>query len=236
MIAHRVLSRVPRPLKAAWLATLVLACPTTGLTGENWQYWPEANITAKLAPHFKAKLGIQSRLDDRGVLIQENSDLGLAYTGIAEWLDVSANYRVIFAKIIDDTWNYETRPHLNATARFRLLGLAFSDRMRLEYSNLEDLSDFGTFRNKLSLNPPVYLAPAREHRFLVKRTVRPFASYELFYSTNGEGVNRHRFQGGMSASFSERVFCDLYYLRQERQVQDKWVGLNVVGANLKLLF
>jgi hypothetical protein len=215
---------------------VVLLSPGALRAGQDVQFWPEGNITAKLAPHWRAKFGTQSRLDDRGVPVEEHSDLGFAYTGIGEWLDLGVNYRVIFRKVAGEEWTSETRPHINATARFRLLGLAFSNRVRLEYNSLEKLSDFGTLRNKLSLNPPVYLAPARERPFLPHHKIRPFASYELFYFTDGGGVNRHRFQGGMSISFTDRVFLDLYYLRQENTATIGESGLNVVGANLKLLF
>lgn len=219
------------------LLVLGLVCiPSLLVAGDENQAWLEGVVTAKLNHSLKARLSIQSRLDDRGSLIYEQNDIGLAYTGPKHWLDLGLGYQVSFKQQEDDLWQYRTTPHLDGTARFRLLGLAFSNRVRLEYNSLDALSDFGTFRNKISLNPPVYLDPVRERQLLGHHKVRPFASYELFYSTSGDGVDRHRFTGGVSGAFAERVILDLYYLRQESQVGTDWVGLNVVGLNLKLLF
>ena len=220
----------------AAVALLLLTSITATLAADPMQYWFQGGLAGNPAKHFKATAEIQSRLDDHGTFIYEHTDVGFAYTGIAEWLDVSLNYRFVFRKNTDDTWSQETRPHLNATARFRLFNLAFSDRVRLEYNSLDTLGDFGTVRNKLSLNPPVYLEPLRESHLLLGRKVRPFLSYEFFYTTDTEEISKHRFQGGISAAFGDRVFSDLYYMRQEGNGKRDGLDMNVVGLNLKFLF
>ena len=215
---------------------IALLAPCLLHAEDEWQFWADGNITAGLSRNLKAKVGIQSRLDDSGSLIQEHSDLGIAYTGLADWLDLGLNYRVVFRELDEEVWKYESRPHLNATARFRLFGLAFSNRLRLEYNSPEDFSDFGTVRNKLSLNPPVYLDPVRERLRMRHYKVKPFASYEFFYNTSTETVSRHRFRGGVSWTLTERVLCDFYYLRQEDRASLTQGDINVAGLNLKLLF
>lgn len=216
---------------------LVLLAPASLYASDPFQFWLKGSLVAKTSEHTRIKAEIMSKLDDSGDFFYEDNSIGIVYTGISHWLDLGAFYKTVFAKIDvpgqEDVWQHEKRPHLNATARFKLFGLTFSDRIQLEYNGLEDLADYGTFRNKIAINPPFYLEPKREQTIVKTSKVRPFASYEIFINSEN-GVSKHRFQGGVSYQFSERIFTDLYYLRQENNTFDS--GLNVAGLTLKLLF
>ena len=223
------------------LVTLCVALIWYGLTsclvsGES-QWWLEGNATLPLAKEYKFNAGIQSRLDSSGSLVREQTTVGVAYTGLAAWFDVGMSYRTIFRRLVDEEWIQENRAFLDGIARFKLFKLAFSNRIRLEYNNPDSLSEFGTFRNKLSLNPPYYLEPTREGgvgwRYF---NLRPFASYEFFYSTNKDIISRYRIEGGVSYLFSERVFCDIYYLYQVNDMETAGPKQKAFGVNLKLLF
>lgn len=217
--------------------SLFMLAPGSLYASDPFQFWLKGSLVAKASEHFRFNAQIMSKIDDSGDFFYEDNDFGVVYTGISHWLDLGAYYKTVFQKINlpgqEDVWQHEKRPHLNATARFKLFGLTFSDRIQLEYNSLEDLGDYGTFRNKIAINPPFYLEPKRERRIVKSSKVRPFASYEIFINSEN-GVSKHRFQGGASFSLSERVFCDLYYLRQENSNFDS--GLNVAGLTLKLLF
>jgi len=231
---HQSFCNGMRRFRGVCLALCLL--PGALYAADDIQFWPEAHLTVPAATNLKIQIGTQYRLDDHGTFLYQHTDIGLAYTGLAKWLDVSLNYKLVFEKISDDTWSYAMQPNLNATARFRLLGLTFSDRVRLEYSSPEDLSDFGIIRNKISLNPPIYLEAMRERHFLGAQKVRPYVSYEFFYTTDFGKISRHRYQGGLSLSFNTRVICDLYYMRQETLEEGRFNGLNIIGLNLSLLF
>ncbi len=222
-----------------WSLLVYLAVAKPLQASDDWQYRVEGQITAALAKNVKMSIATQSRYNEDSFFYQ-HSDLSLIYTGLAPWLDLSVDYKVVFKKQADETWTYGTLPHLNATVRFPLFGLTLSDRFRLEYANAQDFRDYGTLRNKLSLNPPFYLDPIRENSRQRHHKVRPFASYELFYSTDSGEIFRHEFTGGLSMAFSKRVYGDLYYLRQENMVDpgvsDVSDGVNIVGLTLKLLF
>lgn len=207
------------------------------LASDPFEFWLKGSLVAKASKNFRIKADIMSKIDDHGDFFYEDNDIGLVYTGLAHWLDIGAYYKTVFAKIDipdqEDVWQHEKRPHLNATARFKLFGLSFSDRVQVEYNSLEDLGNYGTFRNKIAINPPFYLEPLREQTVVKGTKIRPFASYEIFI-TSENGVAKHRFQGGASLKLTDRIFTDLYYLRQENSTFDS--GLNVAGATLKLLF
>ncbi len=220
-----------------WIAGLLL-CLSPGLlfAKDDFQFRPESHITVQAITNLKVQVGIQGRLNEDGRYEYQHTDMGLVYTGLAHWLDISLNYRLIFEKITEEEWSYGTVPSLNAVARFRIFRLAFSNRLRLEYTTLEDISDFGTVRNKISLNPPLYLEAAREQHILGAQKIRPFVSYEFFYTVNSGTFTRHQYQLGLSFGFSERVICDTYYMRQDTLDVDEFVGLNILGLNLSLLF
>lgn len=219
------------------LLFIFMLFPGRLLASDPFQFWLKSSLVAKAAKHISVKAEIMAKVDDHGDFFYEDNDIGITYTGISQWLDLGAYYKTKFSKLDipgqEDVWQHEKRPHLNATARFKLFGLTFSDRVQVEYNSLEDLGNYGTFRNKIAINPPFYLDPLRERTILKDTKIRPFASYEIFI-TSANGVSKHRFQGGASFRLSERIFCDLYYLRQENSSFDS--GLNVAGATLKLLF
>jgi len=217
-----------------WISLCLL--PGVLFADEEYEFRPEFHLTVQAATDLKIQVGIQGRMDDHGEYKYQHTDIGLAYTGLAEWLDVSLNYRLAFEQLTEDTWSYGTVPSLNATARFQIFDVKFSNRLRFEYATPEDLSDFGAVRNKIALNPPIYLEAAREGGVIHAQKIRPFVGYEFFYKTDSGQFYRHRFQGGLSFLFSSRVGCDAYYTRQETLTEDEFEGLNIIGSNLSLLF
>lgn len=217
----------------------LLACAGSAFGSDPFQVWIQSSLVAKSSENTRIKAALMFKLDEHGDYIYEDNDIGLVYTGLAHWLDVGLYYKTIFRNLEipgeDEVWKHEHRPHFDATARFKLIGLSFSNRARLEYNSLEDLDDFSTFRNRISINPPYYLEPKREHLIIKDSRVRPFASYEIFVQSEG-GISQHRFQGGLTFRLSERILTDFYYLRKENRNFDSYAALNVAGATLKLLF
>jgi len=236
MPRHRKTRQRARCVGAFVIGLLLSFAPCITRAGDEFQFWPGATTAVDLAEQWKATVGAQMRYDDRGSLIRHHSDLGIVYQGLADWLDVGVNYRAIFRKIAGDEWKNADRGHLNVTARSRLMGIAFSDRVRLEYSDFEGLGSFGTFRNKIILNPPFQLEPDRERLILRHYTVKPYGSYEVFYDTLDNEVTRHRFQAGLSVVFTDRIVGDISFIRQESTSRIDQDDFNIVSATLKLLF
>lgn len=236
LVIHRCRGQKRFVLRAVLLSTLFLL-PGSLYASDPWQFWLTGKLVAKASENFRATAELNSRMNDSGDNIYKSSDFGLVYLGVAKWLDLGVYYKSIFRNIDipgqDDVWQHENRPHLNATARFKLFGLTFSDRVQIEYNSFDDLGDYGTFRNQIAINPPNYLEPLRERKVIKNELIRPFASYEIFI-TSANGVSKHRLKGGVSVKCTKRVFTDLYYLRQENGNFDG--GINTAGLTLKLLF
>jgi len=96
--------------------------------------------------------------------------------------------------------------------------------------------DFGTFRNRIMLNPPFELEPDRERLIFRRYTLKPYGGYEIFYDTLDNTITRHRFQGGLSVVFTDRIVGDISYIRENSSSSIERNDLNVVSASLKLLF
>lgn len=225
-----------RHIRGFIFGLVLLFAPHTAYAGDEFQFWLGATTAVDLAKQWKATVGAQTRRDDQGDLVRYHSDIGVVYKGFAEWLDVGMNYRAMFTRAIGDEWKNANRGYLNVTARSRLMGIAFSDRVRLEYSDFEGFGDFGTFRNKISLNPPFELEPDRERLILRRYTLKPYGSYEIFYDTLDNAITRHRFQAGLSVVFTDKIVGDISFIRENSTSQIDRNDLNVVSANLKLLF
>ena len=214
----------------------LVACPAAR-AGDELQYRISAKFVLEIAEHWKGTLGVESRYDDSGHQIKSHNDIGVAYIGISDWLDLGANYRSIFRVQEDDKWVREDRFYLNFIARHRLLGVGFSHRIRLEYNHWEQrIDDFGTVRYRIGINSPFELDPIRERRILKDYKVRPYGSYELSYNTSDRFVAAHSFKAGLSVSITQKIISNLAYIREESGSKTDAHGVNVLELEFKLLF
>jgi len=236
MVGYQKSGRPRRYIGDFVLGFILLSVPCTARASDEFQFWLGGATAVDLAERWKATFGAQARYDDRGSLVRHHSDFGVVYKGFADWLDVGVNYRAIFSKLTDDEWKNANRGYLNVTARSRLMGIAFSDRVRLEYSDFEGFGDFGTFRNRIMLNPPFELEPDRERLIFRRYTLKPYGGYEIFYDTLDDTITRHRFQAGFSIVFTDRLVGDISYIRENSNSSIDRNDLNIVSASLKLLF
>ena len=204
---------------------------------DEFQLWVSpADVAMNLSEHFRGTVQAQLRYDDGGRLVRQHSDVGVAYTGLADWLQVGLNYRLIFRRLSDDAWKQQNRGHLNFTARGKLLRMSFSNRVRIEYNSLKDVGDYQTFRNKISLNPPLEFAPNENRRLLRRQTLKPFASYEIFYDTFDNAITRHRYQAGFSVAANKNIKGEISYMRSDDASSIELSDLNIVFMRLRLQF
>ncbi|UCD51288.1 MAG: DUF2490 domain-containing protein [Phycisphaerales bacterium] len=234
-----------RPYETGWqrhriggllLGFIVSLFLCAACTASEFQFWHGATAAVNLAEQWKAKLGAQARYDDRGSLVRHHADIGVVYGGLADWLDLGLSYRTIAREFDRDEWQNANRIYLDVTTRARWMGIAFSNRVRSEYSDFEEFGDWGTVRNRITFNPPFELEPDRERSILGHYKMRPYGGYEIFYDTLGDKVTRHRFQAGFSIVFTDRIVGDISFIRENRTSQIDLDDLNIVSADLKLLY
>jgi len=152
--------------------------------------------------------------------------LGLTYSGLFKWLDIGANFRLVFEEKNDD-WQYENRPHLNATFKYEINGFKLSDRNRFEYRDKENSCNGWRYRNKFAIKLPLQLT-----RF----EIQPYVADEIFVDFIKEKFNRNRLYCGVDFRIFKNLKAEIYYLWQIDEKNDEWIDINVLGTKLKLTF
>ena len=69
-----------------------------------------------------------------------------------------------------------------------------------------------------------------------RQTLKPFATYEIFYDTFDHAITRHRYQAGISVAVSKNIKGEVSYLRSDRSSSIELNDLNIVLIKLRLQF
>lgn len=183
-------------------------------------------MEAALGERWTLKVAEEMRVgDDVSQLYEEFIDAGLSRK-ITGWLGIGVNYRHIY-KRNGVLWKMENRPHVNLTLAWKIWGLSFKDRQRLEFRSYEAGDDSRRYRNKLTLTLPASLAGS---------LARPYVAGEAFVDLEENDFNRYRLYVGLKRRVVWRLSLDLSYMRQSSETGDDWNNLNIAIAALKLGF
>jgi len=195
---------------------------------EDFQFWSTNNASLDINKDWKATFEEEFRLaDDAGQLYYHHSDLGFVYKGLADWINVGANYRQVFKKDSKGQWMQENRPHLNVTLKGRLFALDLSDRSRFEYRDRENKKDVWRYRNKVTVTLPLELTEIK---------LQPYFAEEVFTNFDEQDIHENRFYSGVSLKLSEDIKGGVYYLRRSTKSGCDWKDANVLGIQLKFYF
>jgi len=183
----------------------------------------------KLNEDWKCTFTQELRLgDDGGNLYREHSDLGFTYSGLADWIDIGANFRIIYEKDGHDEWRRENRPHLNVTLRGRLFDIPLSNRVRVEYRDRENKDDVWRCRNKVTAKLPFELTALK---------LKPYVAEEIYVTMNDDNIDRNRLYAGALFGLTKTVSADIFYMWQtSRSSSGNWNDLQVLGTGVKLRF
>jgi hypothetical protein len=195
---------------------------------EGFQIWTTAGASFVVSNQWKAKFEEEYRLgNDGGNLYYRHSDLGLTYTGLADWLDLGLNYRYVDEKDSNDQWRQENRPHLNIKVKGHVLGLELSNRSRFEYRDRETKKDVWRYRNKIKVSLPFELTGLK---------LQPYIADEMFITLDDDNLDRNRLYFGLPLELSQSFKTDIYYLWQSSRSDREWKDISVVGIRLKINF
>lgn len=205
----------------------IFLCNCYAFDDGDFQYWNSESISVKLDKNWRIELSEEFRFGDgAGYFYYQHSDLGLTYSDLFEWLDVGVNYRLLFEEKNDD-WQYESRPHLNATLKYEINGLKLSDKNRFEYRDKEKSEDGWRYRNMFTIKFPLKLTQFE---------IQPYVADEIFIDFNEKKFNRNRFYGGLDCKIFKDSKIEIYYLWQNSEKNDRWSDIHVLGTKLKLSF
>jgi hypothetical protein len=193
----------------------------------DFQYWNTESLSWKVNKDWKISLDEEFRFgDDAEDLYYQHSDLGLTYSGIAEWLELGLNYRHIFEEK-SSKWKVENRPHLNAAFKWNFFDFDLSNRARFEYRNRQDTQDYWRYRNKFTIKFPLKLT---------KFKIQPYIADEIFFDFDAEDLNRNRLYSGLIFKILKDLNAEIYYFWERTEKSNQWVDVNVLGTKLKLFF
>ncbi len=193
----------------------------------DFQYWNTESASWKLNDNWKMSLEQEFRWgDDAANLYYRHTDLGWSYSGAVDWLTLGINYRHVNEEKSGE-WKYENRPHFNAEAKFKLLGLDFSNRGRFEYRNQEDSDNFWRYRNKFGFKLPWEMT---------KWAIQPYMADEIFYDFDIGQMNGNRLYTGFALKPLNNLSAEIYYLWETKEGASKWTDKHVLGTKLKLSF
>lgn len=225
---ERIAKKVFSILAVIFISTVVLNMDAYSFDDGDYQYWNTDNVSWKLGDDWKVSVEQEFRFGDNASnFYYEHSDFGVVWSGLAKWIDLGLNYRHVFEER-SSQWREENRPHLNATVKWKLFGIDFSNRGRLEYRNREKAEDFLRYRNKFTVKVPFKLT---------KFKIQPYVADEIFYDFNQETLNRNRFYTGITFKLLGNLKGDIFYLLERSEnSSNKWFDYNVLGTKLKLAF
>ena len=150
-----------------------------------------------------------------------------AVFGFDKMLDIALCYRLVFDKY-KHKWREEDQPSVNATLKFDLWRLKLDDRNRIEYRHFRFKEDSVRYRNKFGIKLPLDF---------LKIKVSPYASDEIFITSDSTGFNENRFSSGLEFGLTKYVKADIYYMFKSNKIKDdKWNSANVLGTKIRIEF
>ncbi len=210
---------------------LGMLCCLAQIQASDIQYRSSIGITKQIADEWKLAFndGIRFRAGDHE-LFYVDSNVGLAYSGLAPWLDVSFDLKWSSQEDEDDGhWQQEIRPVWNATVKHEFLGVTLKDRSRIEYRERQVDRDVWRYRNELKAEMPFALTPLK---------LKPYFADEVWFRLDGTGFYKNRVTAGVTLPISERVTGNVYYY-WDKVTDDgdvDWEEHNVIGFKLQVAF
>ena len=191
------------------------------------QYWKQESISWNVAKNWK--LGLLEEMyfkDDGKGLYHQHTELGLAYVGLAKWLEAGVNFRHTVQKS-NGSWKREEQPSIHGILKATWKGYRISDRNRLEYRIKEDAEDYWVYRNLLTVSFPLEITRLK---------FRPFWADEFFVDFNTKELCENRFYDGFSFNINKTIGMEVYYMWRRVKSSNAWATDNVFGTRLKFSF
>lgn len=192
-----------------------------------FQYWSTAEFSLDLNEDWTATFGEEFRFgDEGGNLYYHHSDVGFVYKGLADWIDVGANFRKVYGDT-GSTWRQENRPHINVTLKGKMGDVGVSNRSRFEFRDIDKKKDIWRYRNKVTFKLPYELTELK---------LKPYLADEVFINFNEEEYVGNRFYSGVAFSIAKNVKADIYYLWFSARSGGEQYNIHALGTKLIFRF
>jgi len=198
-------------------------CSAGNSTGFQW--WSTAGLSVDLSDDWAATFEEELRVGDN--LCYHHSEIGLTYKGLADWLEIGANFRKVYQRDSAGDWREEDRPHFNFTIKDTFAGIKWSNRSRFEWRDREGRDNLWRYRNRLKLELPWALTPLK---------IKPYASDEVLINMDGSGFSSNRLSAGGVIPIGKNIKLDLFYMWQATKATSGFDDIHALGTKLVFAF
>jgi hypothetical protein len=119
------------------------------------------------------------------------------------WLDLGLGYREQWEQTKDNKWFEENRPFVNATLKWKMWGIPFSDRNQMEWRTLEGRPNEVRYRNKVTATSTARWTAWQIH---------PYVSDEFFFDNESKELLKDRVSIGLKGQPTDRLSADVFAL------------------------
>lgn len=196
----------------------------------DFQIWNTDAITIRLSPRSSFYGDIEFRYGDGShTLFYKHIHLELNWI-LNRYFTLAPGFRFIWYRI-DDKWLRENDPLLQLTLFLvNTRSIVISNRCWLQYRNLP--KELGGKHRFLYRNRLQALFPWRMGR----SQINPYISDEFFVQKDW-GFFENRAIFGVLIPRSDRAYFDFYYMYLSvKNVENKWIQSNVLGAGVQFYF
>ena len=205
-------------------AGIVIAALTAGIgisAAGDWEYRGRLDMVGPVEKNLSLRVLTEVRSkNDLHTHNESHFDIGLDYR-VLPWLAVGPYYRHVTEEK-SGAWRVEHRPHLDASLRWRSLGLSFTNRNRLEYRMIEDNEAF-RYRARLEFKTPAIMSGRG----------RPYFSGEMFYAFDVGEMNKTRLIAGLDVRVFGSISLGVNYVLDSVKRTTHWQDTNALTLVLK---
>jgi len=192
----------------------------------NGEYWQSFGIDYDLNKDWKFTVREELRFGrDNGNPYLHNTDIGLIYKSLGDWIDIGFNFKKEYEKDSSGEFRHENRPNLNIILKGKVFDLGVGNRTRLEYRDFETKETDWRLRNKTTFKLPFKLFQ-----------LQPYIADEVFTNLGESDINQNRLSAGFSFNLSDNLKSGVYYLLKSNKTRDGWLQTNVIGTQFVFLF
>lgn len=206
---------------------IMLATQAYAYDDHDFQIWNTDTEEWKVSEKWKVSTEQEFRwADNASELFYQHYDMGAFYT-FSKWLNIGGGYRHVLLKS-KGKYLVENEPYVHVTLTGEAAGFKLESRNRFEYDHFDFQTDYGRYRNKMTLKFPWKVT---------KLEIQPFVADEVFLRfTKSDAFNQNRFFAGLALSVTKNIKGELYYMLQSYKSSDTWLDANVFGTKLRISF
>ncbi|MDD2752963.1 MAG: DUF2490 domain-containing protein [Candidatus Omnitrophica bacterium] len=215
-------------VQAAILFFLLIFSRAYAYDNHDFQVWNTDGQEFKPNKFFKITTEEEFRWGNNASdFYYQHYDAGLAYL-FNKNFNFGGGFRYINEKK-SGKFREESEPYFLFLAYWKLAGINFSDRTRIEYRYYDYQVNSWRFRNKLDIKSPWTFT-----RF----KIQPFVADEVFFRFNGIDLNENRLYAGLSFALTKNLSAELSYLWRTTKNTNTctWNDTNVFSIKTKLAF